>query len=136
MFDSALLKDEESTLDWAIQQTQTEGVRTCELTIPARSHVEELLGIDRADASSTVAVTVAGTSQDPVSAVTPVDSYGSKITFTTFWADNNNANRPSAEAPQNRNEYRVFYSLDGGKTTTWSRRASPRSPRSPMGPAR
>ena len=116
LLDSALLKDEESTLDWAIQQTQTEGVRTCELTIPARSHVEELLGIDRADASSTVAVTVAGTSQDPVSAVTPVDSYGSKITFTTFWADNNNANRPSAEALQNRNEYRVFYSLDGGKT--------------------
>ena len=74
LLDSALLKDEESTLDWAIQQTQTEGVRTCELTIPARSHVEELLGIDRADASSTVAVTVAGTSQDPVSAVTPVDS--------------------------------------------------------------
>ncbi|MGN8853499.1 SpaA isopeptide-forming pilin-related protein [Collinsella sp. HCP28S3_H5] len=116
LLDSALLKDEESTLDWAIQQTQTEGVRTCELTIPARSHVEGLLGIDRADASSTVAVTVAGTSQDPVSAVTPVDSYGSKITFTTFWADNNNANRPSAEALQNRNEYRVFYSLDGGKT--------------------
>ena len=116
LLDSALLKDEESTLDWAIQQTQTEGVRTCELTIPARSHVEGLLGIDRADASSTVAVTVAGTSQDPVSAVTPVDSYGSMITFTTFWADNNNANRPSAEALQNRNEYRVFYSLDGGKT--------------------
>ncbi|MGO5254526.1 MULTISPECIES: Cna B-type domain-containing protein [unclassified Collinsella] len=116
LLDSALLKDEESTLDWAIQQTQTEGVRTCELTIPARSHVEGLLGIDRADASSTVAVTVAGTSQDPVSAVTPVDSYGSKITFTTFWADNNNVNRPSAEALQNRNEYRVFYSLDGGKT--------------------
>ncbi|MDY5358103.1 MAG: Cna B-type domain-containing protein, partial [Collinsella sp.] len=116
LLDSALLKDEESTLDWAIQQTQTEGVRTCELTIPARSHVEELLGIDRADASPTVAVTAAGTSQDPVSAVTPVDSYGSKITFTTFWADNNNANRPSAEALQNRNEYRVFYSLDGGKT--------------------
>ena len=116
LLDSALLKDEESTLDWAIQQTQTEGVRTCELTIPARSHVEGLLGIDRADASSTVAVTVAGTSQDPVSAVTPVGSYGSKITFTTFWADNNNANRPSAEALQNRNEYRVFYSLDGGKT--------------------
>lgn len=116
LLDSALLKDEESTLDWAIQQTQTEGVRTCELTIPARSHVEGLLGIDRADASSTVAVTVAGTFQDPVSAVTPVDSYGSKITFTTFWADNNNVNRPSAEALQNRNEYRVFYSLDGGKT--------------------
>ena len=116
LLDSALLKDEESTLDWAIQQTQTEGVRTCELTIPARSHVEELLGIDRADASPTVAVTAAGTSQDPVSAVTPVDSYGSKITFTTLWADNNNANRPSAEALQNRNEYRVFYSLDGGKT--------------------
>ena len=116
LLDSALLKDEESTLDWAIQQTQTEGVRTCELTIPARSHVEELLGIDRADAPSTVAVNVAGTSQDPVSAVTPVDSYGSKITFTTLWADNNNANRPSAEALQNRNEYRVFYSLDGGKT--------------------
>ena len=116
LLDSELLKDEESTLDWAIQQTQTEGVRTCELTIPARSHVEELLGIDRADASSTVAVTVAGTSQDPVSAVTPVDSYGSMITFTTFWADNNNANRPSAEALQERNEYRVFYSLDGGKT--------------------
>ena len=116
LLDSALLKDEESTLDWAIQQTQTEGVRTCELTIPARSHVEELLGIDRADASPTVAVTAAGTSQDPVSAVTPVDSYGSKISFTTLWADNNNANRPSAEALQNRNEYRVFYSLDGGKT--------------------
>ncbi|MGE9980712.1 SpaA isopeptide-forming pilin-related protein [Collinsella sp. SGI.184] len=116
LLDSALLKDEESTLDWAIQQTQTEGVRTCELTIPARSHVEELLGIDRADASPTVAVTAAGTSQDPVSAVTPVDSYGSKITFTTLWADNNNANRPSAEALQKRNEYRVFYSLDGGKT--------------------
>ncbi|MGO5296187.1 SpaA isopeptide-forming pilin-related protein [Collinsella sp. LCP21S3_A9] len=116
LLDSALLKDEESTLDWAIQQTQTEGVRTCELTIPARSHVEGLLGIDRADASSTVAVTAAGTFQDPVSAVTPVDSYGSKITFTTFWADNNNVNRPSAEALQNRNEYRVFYSLDGGKT--------------------
>ena len=116
LLDSALLKDEESTLDWAIQQTQTEGVRTCELTIPARSHVEGLLGIDRADASSTVAVTVAGTSQDPVSAVTPVGSYGSKITFTTFWADNNNVNRPSAQALQNRNEYRVFYSLDGGKT--------------------
>ncbi|MSS25289.1 MULTISPECIES: SpaA isopeptide-forming pilin-related protein [unclassified Collinsella] len=116
LLDSELLKDEESTLDWAIQQTQTEGVRTCELTIPARSHVEELLGIDRADASSTVAVTVAGTFQDPVSAVTPVGSYGSKITFTTFWADNNNVNRPSAQALQNRNEYRVFYSLDGGKT--------------------
>ena len=116
LLDSALLKDEESTLDWAIQQTQTEGVRTCELTIPARSHVEGLLGIDRADASSTVAVNVAGTSQDPVSAVTPVGSYGSKITFTTFWADNNNVNRPSAQALQNRNEYRVFYSLDGGKT--------------------
>lgn len=116
LLDSALLKDEESTLDWTIQQTQTEGVRTCELTIPARSHVEGLLGIDRADASSTVAVTVAGTFQDPVSAVTPVDSYGSMITFTTFWADNNNVNRPSAEALQNRNEYRVFYSLDGGKT--------------------
>ena len=121
--DASLVGDEEHDETWTLQTLASGASRTAALSIPSKRDLAVALGLlTGKDASSVAATSLAdGASDDaddPKKGDIKYEVSGatSAQEFTTRWADNNSADRPSAADLQARNEYRLYYSLDGGAT--------------------
>ncbi len=121
---SSLVGDEEHDETWTLQTLASGSARTAALTIPSKRDLAMALGLLTGESASGVAAAALpadGTSDDaddPKKGDIKYEVSGatSAQEFTTRWADNNSAERPSAADLQARNEYRLYYSLDGGAT--------------------
>ena len=117
---SDLVKSKESTVSWTIQK----GGEDVKLTVPSKLDVATALGLIDAENAIQIAEETSALQNNAD------ESTGSQIgdrkkvqsgktsaqQFVTHWADNNAEVRPSASTLQSGNEYRLYYSLDGGTT--------------------
>ncbi|MDO4841595.1 MAG: SpaA isopeptide-forming pilin-related protein, partial [Phoenicibacter congonensis] len=115
---SELVQAQESTIDWTMQK-DTEAAK---LTIPSKETIANALGLLVAENGDGDAANIATLSDDTevsshVGDKKKVQSGTTKAQdFTTHWADNNNSGRPSIDSMVANQEYRLYYSLDGGVT--------------------
>ena len=115
---SELVQAEESTIDWTMQK-DTEAAK---LTIPSKETIAAALGLlisENGDGDDSNIATLAGDDEvtSQVGDKKKVQSGTTKAQdFVTNWADNNNSDRPTIDSMVANQEYRLYYSLDGGTT--------------------
>ena len=113
-FDSQLAQDDESEIDWELQQGAPDD-RSVKLSIPSKAMLAFMAGLaNTLDGKGAAAVSNAGDAAAPVDSETFLSSErGGKAEFTTVWADGNSAMRPSASQLMNNYEYRIYFQVEG-----------------------
>ncbi len=122
--DSALVAKDEHFETWTLQCAGDGGVRTAELAIPSKLDIAVALGLYgvRGDEVMPAALddrsSALNGDDDPEVGDIKYEVSGTTTSqeFTTRWADNGSASRPTASELQDRSEYRLYYSVDGGAT--------------------
>lgn len=113
-FDSQLVQDDESEIDWELQQGAPCD-RSVKLSIPSKATLAFMAGFaNTLDGKGAAAASNAGDAAAPVDSETFLSSErGGKAEFTTVWADGNSAMRPSASKLMNNYEYRIYFQVEG-----------------------
>ena len=114
-FDSQLAQDDESEIDWKLQQGAPDD-RSVKLSIPSKATLAFMAGLANTLGGEGVpaAVSNAGDAAALVDSKTSLSSErGGKAEFTTVWADGNSAMRPSASQLMNNYEYRIYFQVEG-----------------------
>lgn len=114
-FDSQLAQDDESEIDWELQQGVPDD-RSVKLSIPSKATLAFMAGLANTLGGEGVpaAVSNAGDAAALVDSETFLSSErGGKAEFTTVWADGNSAMRPSASQLMNNYEYRIYFQVEG-----------------------
>lgn len=119
--DSMLVSDAASTFTWTLQTPTNASMRTCDLTLPGREEVVRALNLlvdekDGADAGDNNASEPSQPAGPTMTIAPSTDRSATATPFVTAWADNNNADRPSAEVLEARREYRLYFQIEGDDT--------------------
>ena len=106
VFSANLVQDAPSTLDWLLQQTATES-RSAELDVPSKGNLLSLMGAAPSEGQSNE------TTEDVVVGIHPSSKREGSASFVTLWADNNSGSRPSTTEMMNRQEYGLYFRVEG-----------------------
>lgn len=106
VFSANLVQDAPSTLNWLLQQTATES-RSAELYVPSKGDLLSLMGAAPSKGQPNK------TTEDVVVGIHPSSKREGSASFVTLWADNNSGSRPSTADMMNREEYRLYFQVEG-----------------------
>ncbi|WP_297155242.1 SpaA isopeptide-forming pilin-related protein [uncultured Ellagibacter sp.] len=109
-FSSSLVQDTPSTLTWLLQQTATES-RSAELYVPSKGDLLSLMGPVPNEGQSN------SRTKDEVIKIQPSSKRDGAASFVTLWADNNSGSRPSTAEMMNRQEYGLYFQIEGDDTS-------------------
>ena len=109
-FSSSLVQDTPSTLTWLLQQTATES-RSAELYVPSKGDLLSLMGLVPNEGQSN------SRTKDEVIKIQPSSKRDGAASFVTLWADNNSGSRPSTAEMMNRQEYGLYFQIEGDDTS-------------------
>ena len=106
VFSANLVQDAPSTLNWLLQQTATES-RSAELDVPSKGDLLSLMGAAPSEGQPNK------TTEDVVLAIHPSSKREGSASFVTLWADNNSPSRPLTTKMMNRQEYGLYFQVEG-----------------------
>ena len=106
VFSANLVQDAPSALNWLLQQTATES-RSAELDVPSKGDLLSLMGAAPSEGQPNK------TTEDVVVAIHPSSKREGSASFVTLWADNNSPSRPSTTDMMNRQEYSLYFQVEG-----------------------
>lgn len=106
VFSANLVQDAPSALNWLLQQTATES-RSAELDVPSKGDLLSLMGAAPSEGQPNK------TTEDVVVAIHPSSKREGSASFVTLWADNNSPSRPSTTDMMNRQEYGLYFQVEG-----------------------
>lgn len=106
VFSANLVQDAPSTLNWLLQQTATES-RSAELDVPSKGDLLSLMGAAPSEGQPNK------TTEDVVLAIHPSSKREGSASFVTLWADNNSPSRPLTTEMMNRQEYGLYFQVEG-----------------------
>lgn len=106
VFSADLVQDAPSTFNWLLQQTAS-GSRSAQLCVPSRGEFLSLMGAAPSEGQPNAIA------EDEVIAIHPSSKREGSASFVTLWADNNLGSRPSTTEMMNRQEYRLYFQVEG-----------------------
>ena len=106
VFSSNLVQDAPSTFNWLLQQTTSES-RSAELDVPSKGDLLSLMGAAPSEGQPNK------TTEDVVLAIHPSSKREGSASFVTLWADNNSPSRPLTTEMMNRQEYGLYFKVEG-----------------------
>lgn len=106
VFSANLVQDAPSTLNWLLQRTATES-RSAELDVPSKGDLLSLMGAAPSEGQPNK------TTEDVVVRIHPSSKREGSASFVTLWADNNSPSRPSTTEMMNRQEYSLYFQVEG-----------------------
>ena len=106
VFSAALAQDAPSPLNWLLQQTAS-GSRIAQLFVPSRGELLSLMGAAPSEGRPNAMA------EDEVVGIHPSSKREGSASFVTLWADNNSGSRPSTAEMMNRQEYRLYFQVEG-----------------------
>lgn len=106
VFSADLVQDAPSTLNWLLRQTATAS-RSAELDVPSKGDLLSLMGAAPSEGQPNK------TTEDVVVAIHPSSKREGSASFVTLWADNNSGSRPSTTEMMNRQEYSLYFQVEG-----------------------
>ena len=106
VFSANLVQDAPSTFNWLLQQTATES-RSAELHVPSKGDLLSLMGAAPSEGEPNK------TTEDVVLEIHPSSKREGSASFVTLWADNNSGSRPSTTEMMNRQEYGLYFQVEG-----------------------
>lgn len=106
VFSADLVQDAPSTFNWLLQQTAS-GSRSAQLCVPSRGEFLSLMGAAPSKEQPNA------TAEDEVIGIHPSSKREGSASFVTLWADNNSGSRPSTTEMMNRQEYGLYFQVEG-----------------------
>lgn len=106
VFSADLAQDAPSLLNWLLQQTAS-GSRSAQLFVPSRGELLSLMGAAPSEGRPNAMA------EDEVVGIHPSSKREGSASFATLWADNNSGSRPSTAEMMNRQEYRLYFQVEG-----------------------
>ena len=108
VFSADLVQDAPSTFNWLLQQTASES-RSAELDVPSKGDLLSLMGAAPSEGQPNAIA------EDEVIGIYPSSKREGSASFVTLWADNNSGSRPSTTEMMNRQEYGLYFQVEGGR---------------------
>lgn len=106
VFSADLVQDAPSTFNWLLQQTAS-GSRSAQLCVPSRGEFLSLMGAAPSEGQPNAIA------EDEVVGIHPSSKREGSASFVTLWADNNSGSRPSTTEMMNRQEYGLYFQVEG-----------------------
>ena len=106
VFSADLVQDAPSTFNWLLQQTAS-GSRSAQLCVPSRGEFLSLMGAAPSEGQPNAIA------EDEVVGIHPSSKREGSASFVTLWADNNSPSRPSTTEMMNRQEYSLYFQVEG-----------------------
>lgn len=106
VFSADLVQDAPSTFNWLLQQTASVS-RSAQLCVPSRGEFLSLMGEAPSEGQPNA------TAEDEVIGIHPSSKREGSASFVTLWADNNSGSRPSTTEMMNRQEYSLYFQVEG-----------------------
>lgn len=106
VFSADLVQDAPSTFNWLLQQTAS-GSRSAQLCVPSRGEFLSLMGAAPSEGQPNAIA------EDEVIGIHPSSKREGSASFVTLWADNNSPSRPSTTEMMNRQEYSLYFQVEG-----------------------
>lgn len=106
VFSADLVQDAPSTFNWLLQQTAW-GSRSAQLCVPSRGEFLSLMGAAPSEGQPNAIA------EDEVVGIHPSSKREGSASFVTLWADNNSPSRPSTTEMMNRQEYSLYFQVEG-----------------------
>ena len=106
VFSADLVQDAPSTFNWLLQQTAS-GSRSAQLCVPSRGEFLSLMGAASSEGQPNAIA------EDEVVGIHPSSKREGSASFVTLWADNNSGSRPSTTEMMNRQEYGLYFQVEG-----------------------